>query len=49
MSLDRLATALASDESTRRALGLAASGELQVDIAVASGARPVLILSLIHI
>lgn len=46
MSLDRLATALASDESTRRALGLAASGELQVDIAVASGARPVLIAAL---
>ena len=46
MSLDRLVTALATDNSIRRALDLAAAGEAQVDVAIASGARPVFVAAL---
>ena len=46
MSLDRLATALADDPSIRRVLDLAGAGEPQVDIALAAGARPVLVAAL---
>jgi hypothetical protein len=46
MSLVRLATALAADPSIRRALAAADAGEAQVDIALATGARPVFVAAL---